>query len=159
MKTYLFTNNPQITRIIWNEMKSLQSLLSPITKMMKTDHNFWNSDIQNSCLYTANYHPKQTWHKWGCMRSIRTTTEIYSSKFSLHRNQSEIIMFFCAPPNHNRYLNLVLSLNQNPNCVLGHYQNLQLWCIPPKSWRCASKKISFRRKLMPLAFKTRTGRK
>ena len=61
-------------------------------------------------------------------------------------------MFFCAPPNQNRYLNWVLGLNQNPNCVLGHYQNLQLWCIPPKSWRCASEKISFRRKLMPLAF-------
>ena len=99
------------------------------------------------------------WHKWGCMRSIRTTTKMYSSKFSVHRNQSEILNVFCAPPNHNRYLNWVLGLNQNPNCVLGHYQNLQLWCIPPKSWRCASKKISFRRKLMPLAFKTRTGRK
>ena len=143
------------------------------TNQILKEHAGINNNIANNQIKSSLYHffksssllvitlvgLDQTWHKWGCMRLIRTTTEIYSSKFSLHRNQSEIIMFFCAPPNHNRYLNWVLSLNQNPNCVLGHYQNLQLWCIPPKSWRCASKRISFRRKLMSIAFKTRTGRK
>ena len=127
------------------EMNEIHTAIDCLILVKYSRLSNWCLLILCTSVRSCNSSIVQTWHKWGLLRSIRTTTKMYIENLLSIEISPKSQMFFCTPPKHNQNQNWVFSLNQNLiwalhlnqnlHCVSGLYRKPQICCITPKSER------------------------